>query len=452
MKSKAVAPTMQGTWLRDDEGQHWIRLLTPTGDFDNEARCRAVRVHPDRPGEVLAGTDQGLYRNREESGRFDPIPSPMDSPQVLQIAQDPREPDFIVRGTRPGVAFIFEDNGGTGSARSSTHPRSSGSSTRPGGHRSISIRATVETGGVFRSVNRGRTRRLPVDGLHDNDTHDLVFRDKDGKRTVLCSTEEGVHRSGDNGESWQQIPIPESPRMQFRSLKQPCENSDTVIAPVGDKPSGKADIFLIRHDFGETRSRKSHEANSTLLPIKSPRARPGAPDRAALTLTNNSGYAVPNPTMVMPIVNGELPGHAARRTAVLTTTSPPISKRAKPAGVRRTAIRSRERADRRRDRGFHSPCRVGPATVGSGWIAARVAATGVPRCDLIGGTDGRRVALTQWIRFVARRTGRFGCKPAIAALRSDALPARSGAVSRFSARQTCRLRWSRQPPPRYWPR
>ena len=276
MKYKAYAATMQSVWFSDDEGQHWNRLLTPTGGFYNEARCWAVHVHPDRPGEVLAGTDQGLYRYREETGRFDYIPSPMDSLHILQIARDPRDPDFIVCGTRPGEVFISEDNGESwlrSNFDASTECWFINTSRVTSIHfdprDQDTIWVTVEIDGVFRSDDRGRTWRLLVDGLHDNDTHDLVFRDKDGNRTVLCSTEEGVHRSGDNGESWQQIEIPESPWMYFRSLKQPCENSDTVIASVGDKPSGEAGIFLISHDFGETwtRSRMSHEANSTLWTI-----------------------------------------------------------------------------------------------------------------------------------------------------------------------------------------
>ena len=54
--------------------------------------------------------------------------------------------------------------------------------------------------------------------------------------------------------------------MYFRSIKQPFENSDTIIASVGDKPSGEAGLLLISHEFGETwaRCEMSHPANSTI--------------------------------------------------------------------------------------------------------------------------------------------------------------------------------------------
>ena len=101
---------MQSEWSSDDGGQHWKRLLTPTGGIYNETRCWAVRMQPDRAGEVLAGTHHGLYRYREETGRFDYIPSPMDSLHILQIARYSRDPGFILCGTRPGEVFISQND------------------------------------------------------------------------------------------------------------------------------------------------------------------------------------------------------------------------------------------------------------------------------------------------------------------------------------------------------
>ena len=113
MNYEAYATTMQGVWFNEDEGQSWNRLLTLTGGFYNEDWVWVVHTHPDKRGQVLAGSDQGLYRYIEEKGRFDYIPSLMDSLHILQIAQDPNDPDFIVCGTRPGEIFISEDNGDT---------------------------------------------------------------------------------------------------------------------------------------------------------------------------------------------------------------------------------------------------------------------------------------------------------------------------------------------------
>lgn len=277
MKTKAYAATMQSVWFSEDEGQSWNRLLTPTGGFYNEARVWAVHTHPDRPGEVLAGSDQGLYRYTEEKGRFDYIPSPMDSLHILQIAQDPHDPDFIVCGTRPGEIFISDDNGESwvrSNLDASTEcwfintSRITSIHFDPRDRDTIWI--TVEIDGVFRSKDRGKSWEIVIRGLHDNDTHDLVFRDhEDGSRTILCSTEDGVHRTRDNGDTWEQLQIPQAKWDYFRSLKQPAENSDVVVASVGDKPSGEAGMFLISRDFGESWSVAdlSHPPNSTLWSI-----------------------------------------------------------------------------------------------------------------------------------------------------------------------------------------
>jgi photosystem II stability/assembly factor-like uncharacterized protein len=260
MKYRAYAATMQSVWFSDDEAASWSRLSTPWGGFYNEARCWAVHCHADRPGELLAGTDQGLYRYTPQTGRFDHIPSPMDGLHILQIARSPLDPAFIVCGTRPAEVFISQDDGRSwfrSPLNAATEcwfintTRVTSVQFDPLDQDTIWI--TVEIDGVFHSRNRGRSWQRLVNGLHDNDTHDLAFRDHDdGRRTILCSTEDGVHRSTDNAATWTRLEIEQAQWVYFRSLKQVAKNSDVVIASVGDKPSGQAGELLISRDFGQS--------------------------------------------------------------------------------------------------------------------------------------------------------------------------------------------------------
>lgn len=257
MKHTAYAATMQGVWLSHDDGESWARLLTPTGGFYNEARCWAVECHPERPGDVLVGTDQGLYRFNAGANRFDHVPSPMDSLHILKIARDPNDPDFIVCGTRPAEIFISRDNG----LHWERSPFNAGTecwfinttrvtSLKFDPRDSEVVWATVEIDGVFRSPDRGKSWQLFTSGLHDRDTHDLVFFDGESGRQILVSTEDGMHRSTDGAQNWVQEPTDVAPFVYFRSLHQVGANSQTVLASVGDKPSGETGMILRSEDLG----------------------------------------------------------------------------------------------------------------------------------------------------------------------------------------------------------
>ncbi len=276
MQYSAYTATMQSVWFSHSEGQSWSRLLTPLGGFYNEARCWSLATHPERPGELLAGTDQGLYRYRSDTGRFDYIPSPMDDLQILKIERDPRRPETIVCGTRPAEIFLSEDDGKSW-RRSQLNAAAECWFINTTRVTSIhfdprdadTIWITIEIDGVFRSTDRGRTWVRLIDGLLDCDTHDVVFLDSDdGSRTILCSTEAGLHRSEDNGETWRPVPVPESiaPWPYWRSIKQRADNSGVILASVGDKPSGEAGVCLISEDHGQTwiQAELSEPVNSTI--------------------------------------------------------------------------------------------------------------------------------------------------------------------------------------------
>ena len=283
MKFKAYAATMQGVWFSETEGVHWSRLITPTQGLYNEARVWSVHTHRERLGELLAGTDQGLYRYTEQTGRFNYIPSPMDDLHILQVTCDPNDPNTIVCGTRPSEIFISENNGESWTRSnfdSATEcwfintPRVTSINFDPKIHDTIWV--TVEIDGVFRSNDRGKTWQLLTKGLRDNDTHDLIFQDIGAKRTILVSTEDGIHRSEDNGSSWKHLATPESPFVYFRSLIRRADDSGVVIASVGDKPSGETGMLLFSPDFGQTWTEATmpKPVNSTIWSIATNSADP----------------------------------------------------------------------------------------------------------------------------------------------------------------------------------
>ena len=283
MKVEAYAATMQGVWFSQNQGVNWSRLITPTQGLYNESRVWSLNTHKERPGELLAGTDQGLYRYTKRTGRFNYIPSPMDDLHILKIARDPRDPKIILCGTRPSEIFISTNDGESwvrSNFDSATEcwfintPRVTSINFDPNVR--DTIWATVEIDGVFKSDDRGKTWSLLTNGLRDNDTHDLIFHSQDSKRTILVSTEDGIHKSEDNGVSWQHMETPETPFVYFRSLVHRPDNCGFVIASVGDRPSGETGMLLYSSNFGQTWWRADLPApvNSTIWSIATNPANP----------------------------------------------------------------------------------------------------------------------------------------------------------------------------------
>lgn len=256
-----AASVGHGVWFSEDLGESWRRAHTHRAGLYNENRCWSLAVHADRPGELLAGTDQGLYRWQEADRAFHHLPSPMDGLHILKLARAPHDADWIVAGTRPAALFASRDGGQSWvrlpfpadpeCAHINT-PRVTSLQFDPVDRQTIW--ATVEIDGVFRSRDGGASWVRLVDGLLTRDTHNLLFFDgcpaAGGGRLILCSTEEGLHRSIDNGDHWEPVPVPQAPYRYFRCMAARADGSGTLFLSVGDRPSGDDGMLLRSRDFG----------------------------------------------------------------------------------------------------------------------------------------------------------------------------------------------------------
>tara|TARA_B100001146_G_scaffold220674_1_gene229708 strand:- start:283 stop:1269 length:987 start_codon:yes stop_codon:yes gene_type:complete len=272
-------------WFSHDLGESWNRAATPTGGIYNESRCWSLSVHQERQGEVLAGTDIGVYRWNYLHEHWSYISSPMDDLHIQQIAQAPHNPDIIFAGTRP--AEIFRSvNGGTTWDRcqigNSTEcwfintPRVTSIHFDPVERETIWI--TIEIDGIFKTTDLGETWEKFNQGLTSDDTHNLAFFDfPDGTRKILCSTEEGLHVSRDDGANWSYHNIPQAPWLYMRCIKKKADDSGVMFLSVGDKPSGVTGMLFRSRDYGETweDAKLPTPVNSTIWWIATNRADPG---------------------------------------------------------------------------------------------------------------------------------------------------------------------------------
>lgn len=246
-------------WFSEDLGDTWARAHTNRGGIYNESRCWCVETHPARPGEVLAGTDQGIYRWDPRAARWHHLPSLLDALQVLQIARDPRDPRFILAGTRPAALFASSDDGASWKRLAMDNavecefintPRVT--SLHFDARERDTLWATIEIDAIWRSRDRGRTWRRLGQGLLTDDVHNLVFVEERSPRRILVSTEEGLHVSDDEGESFRPVAVPQAPWPYFRTMVARPDRRGVVFLSVGDRPSGETGLLLRSRDWGDT--------------------------------------------------------------------------------------------------------------------------------------------------------------------------------------------------------
>lgn len=254
-----AASVGHSVWFSYDTGETWNRANTNTGGIYNESRCWSLSTHAARPGEVLSGTDLGVYRWDPHDYRWNHVPSPMDGFHILQIDQHLEDPDFIVAGTRPASVFISENGGKDwfkapmGNATECEFintPRVTSILFDPRDTNVLWV--TIEIDAIWRSPDRGRTWERLGNGLRTDDTHNLVIIDDLEYRRILCSTELGLHRSDDNGATWYFVDVPQAPWPYFRCMVRRPDQSGVLFLSVGDRPSGETGLLLRSRDWGET--------------------------------------------------------------------------------------------------------------------------------------------------------------------------------------------------------
>jgi photosystem II stability/assembly factor-like uncharacterized protein len=245
-------------WFSLDRGDSWVRPNSHSGLY-LEAAIWTIASHPMVPDSLLAGTNMGLFRWNETTARWTFVPSPMED--IWSISIDPHDPKTVFAGTRPAGLFASSD-GGTTWNRVSIPGLAQFSEINRGPTRVTQILfdplaldtiwACVEIGGMYRSRDRGRTWELLTNGLISGDMHGVaVVPGPEGGRSVITTSNAGLQRSEDGGETWRFDRL-DAPWQYVRAIVVHPTEPRTLFLTNADGPPGTTGRLLRSRDGGHT--------------------------------------------------------------------------------------------------------------------------------------------------------------------------------------------------------
>ena len=240
-------------WGSDDMGETW-RFAFP--GVNAECRIWSLSHHPQEPGVVWAGSDQGILR-RDADGNAERVPSPADGLQVWAFSQAPNNPKVLIIGTNPGHVFRSDDGGDNWRELPIDlvdecligKPRITRIRFDPFDDQALWVSAEIDA--VHHSADGGETWRRCEQGFRFPDIHDIAIVDDDGSRKLLAATAVGLYTSRDDGDTWQWRKL-DSPWQYTRGIKPRANLDGTVFLCNGDGPPGSQGRLLRSLDWGET--------------------------------------------------------------------------------------------------------------------------------------------------------------------------------------------------------
>ena len=252
-----------GVHVSRDGGGRFKQIFKPV---PFEGNVRALRVDPNDPATIWAGTDEGLYRTVDGGARWAPVASPANGRRIWSVAVDASDSQRVYVGAQPG-GFRSVDGGETWQEMAIPvrpeclvgPPRTTNVLVDP--RDPAIVWAGAEIDGVFRSADFGVTWSRCTDlgpSEFNGDVHGVAIRpDEAGTgATVLVGGPFGLTRSTDEGETWELTQFPgfheRNEAAYCRMVMVKADDPKTIFVGTGDTIPGETGGLRISRDGGET--------------------------------------------------------------------------------------------------------------------------------------------------------------------------------------------------------
>jgi len=289
-----MSGSLGGIFRRDVGNGHWERLSKGLPDPLN---VQAITVHPTTPNVVYLGGNRGVFRSENRGDSWERIGVPDESAEVWSILVHPTRPRTLFAGTSPVGVYRSDDAGQTWRKlakaalperiKMSFHCRVMRLAVDPA--RPDEVYATLEVGGVMRSLDGGETwddctsgllqlaerphlkSRIQSDSENEGmlDGHALcVSAAQSG--TVFLAVRMGLFRSADRGVTWEDIEVGRfSPLTYGRDIRVSPQDPRVFYACLSPAARSEDGSLYRSNDLGQTWTRFDHgvKANSTMMAV-----------------------------------------------------------------------------------------------------------------------------------------------------------------------------------------
>ena len=227
----------------------------------------AILTDPGRPGRITIGTENGVWRSDDAGESWRRLSAPKPELAVWSLTSHPRHPDTIFAGYEPCAIYRSTDDGSTWQRLpvNVSFPAVSDHPDIPKRIISIAIDpahpdeiyASLEVGGLLRSLDGGQSWANVIDGLYIDegfvDIHSVVVNPQHpGQLTV--ATRFGTFRSVDRGLHWHDL---KAPRLRpigsyCRVLAYAPGDAETLYLAAGNDFDGDRGALFVSRDNGST--------------------------------------------------------------------------------------------------------------------------------------------------------------------------------------------------------